>query len=96
MVSEFLQMCSVLGISPIALVILLVWSLIWKAFALWKSARNKHLVWFIIILIVNTVGIFEILYIFLFSKIHLDAEATEKKVRIIKAKPKARAKKKKK
>jgi hypothetical protein len=46
----------------------IAWTLPWKGVALWKSARNRHLVWFIILLIVNTLGILEIIYIFGFSK----------------------------
>ncbi len=45
-----------------------VWSLVWKGIALWKSAGKKQLVWFVVLLIVDTVGILEILYIFVFSK----------------------------
>jgi len=37
-----------------------------------KAARKNSLVWFVILLIVNTLGILEILYIFLFSKINLE------------------------
>lgn len=48
--------------------ILAVWSIIWKGIALWKAARNSAKAWFIVLLIVNTVGILEILYIFVFSK----------------------------
>lgn len=47
---------------------LMVWSTVWKAIALWKSARNNHKVWFVIFVIFNTIGILEIFYIFLFSK----------------------------
>ena len=50
--------------NPIIFVVLIVWTLVWKGMALWKSARNGHQVWFIILLIVNTVGILEIIYIF--------------------------------
>ena len=61
-----------LGISrQLALIILLVigvWSLIWKGFALWKAAKKDHNIAFIIILIANTIGIIEILYIYLFSE----------------------------
>jgi len=46
-----------------------LWSLVWKGIALWKSARKKSIVWFIVLLAVNTIGILEILYIFIFSKI---------------------------
>jgi 4-amino-4-deoxy-L-arabinose transferase-like glycosyltransferase len=46
----------------------IAWTLPWKGVALWKSARNKHLAWFIVMLIVNTLAILEIIYIFGFSK----------------------------
>jgi hypothetical protein len=52
----------------ILIVLSIVWTLPWKGVALWKSARNKHLVWFILLLLVNTLGILEIIYIFGFSK----------------------------
>lgn len=47
---------------------LALWSLTWKAFALWKAARNNDKVWFVALIILNTVGILEIFYIFVFSK----------------------------
>ena len=47
--------------------VLLIWSAIWKAIALWKAGRNNHLTWFVVLFIVNTAGILEILYIFLFQ-----------------------------
>jgi len=46
----------------------IIWSLAWKGIALWKSARKTDKVWFIVLLILNTVGILEILYIYIFSK----------------------------
>lgn len=49
-------------------IITLVWSFIWKGFALWISAREGKKRWFIPILIFNTLGILEIIYIFFFSK----------------------------
>ena len=50
------------------LIALMIWSLIWKGLALWKSARLGHKKWFIAMLIINTAGILEILYLFVFSK----------------------------
>ncbi len=47
---------------------LMIWTSIWKAFGLWKSARNGSKPWFIVIFLLNTVGILEILYIFVFGK----------------------------
>ena len=46
-----------------------IWSLVWKGLALWKSSKKNHLIWFIVLLIFNTLGILEILYIFVFSKL---------------------------
>ncbi len=48
--------------------LLLVWSLFWKGLALWKAARNDSRYWFITLLIVNTGGILELLYLFVFAK----------------------------
>lgn len=50
------------------LTILAIWSLIWKGIALWKAAKNDSKPWFIALLVINTVGILEIIYIFYFSK----------------------------
>jgi len=50
------------------LILIALWEIPWKGIALWKAARNKDLIWFIILLVVNTLAILEILYIFFFSK----------------------------
>ena len=68
-----------LGVPLWLLLIALFWSLIWKAFALWRSARNRHAIWFVALLLVHTMGILEILYIFLFSKINLGKTKKRKK-----------------
>lgn len=45
------------------LVVAAVWELVWKGFALWRAARKNHSVWFILILVLNTVGILPIIYL---------------------------------
>lgn len=50
------------------LLVITVWSIIWKGAALWRSAKNDDNYWFIAILILNTLGILEIVYLFMFSK----------------------------
>jgi len=50
------------------IILLAVWSMTWKGFALWKAAIVKNKWWFVALLIINTVGILEILYLFVFSK----------------------------
>lgn len=52
----------------VLLILAVVWSAIWKGIALWRAARNHQLVWFVVLLIVNTLGIIEIIYIFGFSR----------------------------
>ncbi|HHW81157.1 MAG TPA: hypothetical protein GX746_05625 [Bacteroidales bacterium] len=47
----------------IFIVILSIWDAVWKLIALWKSARNNHLAWFICIAIINSIGILPIVYI---------------------------------
>lgn len=49
-------------------VLLAIWSLVWKGMALWKSARHAHKVWFVALLVTNTVGVLDILYLYVFSK----------------------------
>lgn len=52
----------------IIVLILVIWSLVWKGLALWRAAHREEKKWFIAILILNTLGILEILYIYVFSK----------------------------
>lgn len=66
------QIYSQLGIPAWLIIIAAIWSLVWKGLALWKSSKLNQPVWFIVLLVVNTLGILEILYLFLFSKINLD------------------------
>lgn len=46
-------------------VIISLFDAVMKAIAMWKSARNKHLIWFVCIAVFNTVGILPIVYIIL-------------------------------
>jgi hypothetical protein len=50
------------------LAVSILWSLIWKGIALWKAARLGEKYWYLAILVINSVGILEILYIFVFAK----------------------------
>jgi methionyl-tRNA synthetase len=53
---------------PTLFVILLIWSIIWKGLALWKSAQLSQKKWFVILLLLNTVGILEIVYLYFVAK----------------------------
>jgi len=64
---------------PIWLIILIsLWSIPWKGVALWKAAQLSHKKWFIILLIVNTLGILDIIYIRFVARKY-KVEVTEEK-----------------
>ncbi len=65
--SLFVQLSTQYGVPFWMFAIVLIWSTVWKLLALWKSARKNHIIWFIILAFINTVGILEILYIYVFS-----------------------------
>ncbi|MGE5540863.1 MAG: DUF5652 family protein [Bacillota bacterium] len=50
------------------LILVVVWTLVIKGIALWKAARHDHRAWFIILLVVNTLGILELIYLFWLSR----------------------------
>ncbi len=45
-------------------VVIFIWTLPWKAYAIWLAVKNRNKKWFIALLILNTLGILEIIYIF--------------------------------
>lgn len=47
----------------VLLLIVVIWDLVWKLIALWKSARKNQVAWFVVIGITNTVGILPIIYL---------------------------------
>ena len=62
----FLGLFAFLG--PLILLVVL-WSLVWKGLALWHAARRGQYWWFVILLVVNTLGILEIIYLFFVAKL---------------------------
>ncbi len=57
-----------MGNNSWALIILLIWVLFWKGCSLWIAAQNHQKVWFLLLLVINTAGILEIIYIFFVAK----------------------------
>ncbi len=45
----------------------LAWIIFWKGLALWKAAGKKEVIWFWLLMIINTLGLLEICYLFVFS-----------------------------
>ena len=56
------------GIHPVFIALAIIWTLVWKGMALWRSAELRQKYWFIAILLINTLGILEIIYLFLVAK----------------------------
>lgn len=55
-------------ISPVWFFVIFLWSTLWKGIALWKAANLKQRNWFVGILVINTLGILDIAYLFFFAK----------------------------
>lgn len=50
------------------IIVLTIWDGVWKLIAMWKSARNNQMAWYVCLAIFNTIGILPILYILFFQK----------------------------
>ncbi len=50
------------------LIVLVIWSGVWKGLALYRAGENRSPAWFIVLFLVNTLGILEILYLFIWGK----------------------------
>ena len=49
------------------LLVTLLWVLPWKGYALWKAAQRADKVWYVALLLVQTLGLLEIIYVFYFA-----------------------------
>lgn len=58
----------ILGNNPIVIFLVLIWTILWKGIALWKAAKLGQRNWFIVILIISSLGIIELVYLFGFAK----------------------------
>ncbi len=72
--------------NPWLVAIIVLWSLVWAGIALWESARRGDKKWFIVFLVVHTLGILEMIYIFFVT------DDKKKKKRMPTAKPASIAK----
>lgn len=48
--------------------LLLAWVLFWKGWALWRAAKNDQKIWYGFLLLVNLLGLLEIVYLLFFQK----------------------------
>jgi len=54
--------------NPLVFFLIMAWVIFWKGLALWKASRLSHKWWFVIILIANTLGVLEIIYIYFVAR----------------------------
>ena len=52
----------------LGILILILWTITWKGLALWQAARNNQKWWFITLIVINTIGILEIIYLLYFKE----------------------------
>jgi len=50
------------------LILIMLWVLPWKGYSLWLASKNNHKKWFITLLVLNTLAILDIIYIFFINK----------------------------
>lgn len=60
------------NMNPWLIALLVAWSLAWKGWALWRAARLKQLGWYIVLLLVNLLGVLEIIYIVITNRKYKD------------------------
>lgn len=57
--------------SPLSVAVIFAWSMFWKGITLWRAAKGDQRNWFIALLLINTIGVLEIVYLFRFAKTRL-------------------------
>jgi len=48
--------------------LIIAWTLPWKGVALWKASRNDQKGWFVALLIIQTLGVLEMIYLIGFQE----------------------------
>lgn len=74
LIGEGILNSSALSLFPLPFIALALWSLVWKGFSTWHAARQGSKTWFIALLLINTAGILDILYLFVFSKMQIESD----------------------
>jgi hypothetical protein len=62
------MLTGLVGMNPFVILLAVIWTLFWKGLALWRAAGLRQKYWFIAILLINTLGILEIIYLFVVTK----------------------------
>ena len=62
--------------NPVLIILVTAWSLAWKGYALWRAAKGNQKNWYIALLVINTIGLLEIVYLTWFSEQGFNSFAT--------------------
>ena len=57
------QLLDYMSAHPWITLSVIIWIAVWKLSALWQAAKHNQLTWFIILGVLNTLGILEIIYL---------------------------------
>ncbi len=55
-------------INNLLIAVIMVWSLLWKCYAVWHAVKRGDKRWFVALVLFNTFGILDIIYIFYVAK----------------------------
>lgn len=69
---------SLVGLPPSVIIAVILWTLVWKGFALWRAGNLRQKWWFLAFLFLNTLGVLEIIYLFWITKGY-EVEVVEEK-----------------
>lgn len=56
------------------------WTLAWKGVSLWRAARNNSKPWFVALLLSNTLGVLDAIYLFAVDRRHRTADLVERTI----------------
>jgi len=75
---EYIQnMQLLIDAHPLLFILLILWTMLWKGLSMWKAARLSHTRWFLALLILNTAGILDILYLYFVARKYTVVSETE-------------------
>lgn len=57
-------------IAWILLLLVMIWSYLWKAIAFWKAARRDHVGWYVFLALAPPFGLLEMIYVFWIAPHH--------------------------
>jgi hypothetical protein len=56
------------------------WSLAWKGASLWRAARNRSKPWFVTLLLANTLGVLDAVYLFGIDRSRREQDRDEREI----------------